>query len=219
MSSNVIKFLSDLKKNNNREWFNNNKSYYEDTKDEFFQMVSALILALLKTNPLIANLEVKDTVFRIYRDVRFSKDKSPYKTQMGAYIAPGGRKSLLAGHYIHIEPGNSFLAGGSYCPQSDKLKNIRSEILYNTSEFKSIINAPDFKELFDVISGKKLVRPPVGFPKDFEDIDLLKFKDYTIFHPVKNDLFDNKEFLKKSLVIFEKMNPFNDFLNRANTPD
>ena len=215
MSSKVLEFLSDLKENNNRDWFNDHKEYYDEARNEFVQLVESLIPALAVNNPLMANLEIKDSIFRIYRDVRFSKDKSPYKTQMGAYLAPGGRKSIYAGHYIHIEPDNSFLAGGSYCPSGDKLKNIRSEILYNTDEFKSIINTSDFKNLFGDISGSKLKRPPIGFPKDFEDIELLKFKDYTIFHPVKNEAIDNPDFLKNAISIFEKMNPFNDFLNRA----
>ncbi len=215
MSNIIIDFLSELKVNNDREWFNKNKPYFEKAKNEFYQLVEALIPAIAKSSPQVANLEVKDTIFRIYRDVRFSKDKSPYKTQMGAYIAPGGRKSVYAGHYIHVEPGNSFLAGGSYCPQSDKLKNIRSEILYNIDEFKSILNQSKFKKLFNEISGSKLVRPPVGFPKDFEDIELLKFKDYTIFHPVADEFFNDPDFLRKSVSIFECMNPFNEFLNRA----
>ncbi|NQU33899.1 MAG: DUF2461 domain-containing protein [Bacteroidetes bacterium] len=215
MGSKVLEFLSDLKENNNRDWFNDHKEYYDEARNEFVQLVESLIPSLAINNPLMANLEIKDSIFRIYRDVRFSKDKSPYKTQMGAYLAPGGRKSIYAGHYIHVEPDNSFLAGGSYCPPGDKLKKIRSEILYNTDEFKSIINTSDFKNLFGDISGSKLKRPPVGFPKDFEDIELLKFKDYTIFNPITNQEIDNPGFLKNAISIFEKMNPFNDFLNRA----
>ena len=215
MSTKVLEFLSELKENNDREWFKANKQYYEEARAEFKSMVENFIPALAITNPLLANLEAKDTIFRIYRDVRFSKDKSPYKIAMGAYLAPGGRKSLLAGYYLHIEPGNSFLAGGSHCPPGDQLKKIRSEILYNNPEFKAILNSSDFKKLFGEIVGDRLKRPPVGFPKDFEDVELLKFKDYTILHKIDDEAVERPDFLRISADIFNKMNPFIDFLNRA----
>lgn len=215
MSIKVLEFLSTLKENNDRDWFKVNKQYYEEARVEFKSMVENLIPALAITNPLLANLEAKDTIFRIYRDVRFSKDKSPYKIAMGAYMAPGGRKSLLAGHYLHIEPGNSFLAGGSHCPKGDHLKSIRSEIYYNNSEFNSILNSGNFKNLFGEIVGEKLKRPPVGFPKDFENIDILKFKDYIILHKIDDKSVERSDFLEMSVGIFEKMNPFIKFLNRA----
>jgi len=215
MSSKIISFLKELKKNNDREWFKANKDKYDEARAEFVTMVEYLIRALSSFNPAIKNLEPKDAIFRIYRDVRFSKDKSPYKTQMGAYMAPGGRKSPYAGYYIHIEPGNSFIAGGSYCPPNDILKKIRSEIFFNVDEFKKLIDNNKFKELFQEIQGSKLVRPPVGFPKDFEDIDLLKFKDYTIFNPVDDSTVCDSGFPDKAIKVFKAMNPFNDFLNRA----
>ena len=215
MSKKIINFLSELKQNNDREWFKEHKSDYEEARAEFVKMVEYLIPALAKYNSEIANLQINDTIFRIYRDVRFSKDKSPYKSQMGAYLAPGGRKSIQAGYYLHIEPGNSFVAGGSYCPAGDLLKKIRSEIYYNVKEFNSIIKSEDFENLFGNIQGSKLVRPPVGFPKDFEEIDLLKYKDYTIFYPVDDKTIMKPNFPDKAIEIFEKMNPFNDFLNRA----
>ena len=211
----IVEFLVDLKENNNRDWFKANKQYFEEAKQEFKDMVDFLIPALAVTNPALANLEAKDTIFRIYRDVRFGKDKSPYKISMGAIMASGGRKSQFAGHYLHIEPGGSFLAGGSYSPPSDRLKDIRSEIYYNSAEFKSIISTGDFKKYFGEIEGSKLKRPPIGFPKDFVDIELLKFKDYTVFHRINDSDISNPDFLNNAVGIFEKMNPFNNFLNRA----
>ena len=215
MSTKVLKFLSELKENNDRDWFKANKQYYEEARNEFKSIVENLIPALAITNPRLANLEAKDTIFRIYRDVRFSKDKSPYKIAMGAYMAPRGRKSSLAGHYLHIEPGNSFLAGGSHCPPGDLLKEIRSEIQYNNLEFKAILNSGDFKKLFGEIVGDRLKRPPIGFPKDFEDIELLKFKDYTILHKIDDKAVERPDFLRTSIDVFNKMNPFIDFLNGA----
>jgi len=215
MSTKILDFLVKLKENNDRDWFKANKQYYEEARNEFKVIVENLIPALAVSNPLLANLEAKDTIFRIYRDVRFSKDKSPYKIGMGAIMAPGGRKSLYAGYYLHIEPDNSFLAGGSYSPPTERLKNIRWEIYSNCEEFKSIINYVDFKKLFGEIEGSKLVRPPVGFPNDFKDIDLLKFKDYTVFHRIEDEIVESPDFLLSSVNIFNKMNPFIEFLNRA----
>lgn len=211
----MIEFLSDLNENNNRDWFKSNKDYYEEARSEFVSMVENLIPALAVTNPLISNLAVKDTIFRIYRDVRFSKDKSPYKTAFGAYMAPGGRKSMLPGHYFHIEPGNSFVAGGCHNPQGDRLKSLRSEIYYNSSEFNSIINADDFIKLFGELTGDKLKRPPIGFPKDFDDIELLKFKEYIVLHKFDDKTVESSDFLNLAVAVFEKMNPFIGFLNRA----
>jgi uncharacterized protein (TIGR02453 family) len=215
MNKKIIEFLTDLSENNNRDWFKTNKDYYEEARGEFISMVENLIPALAVTNPLIGNLAVKDTIFRIYRDVRFSKDKSPYKTAFGAYIAPGGRKSMLPGHYFHIEPGNCFVAGGSHNPQSDHLKSIRSEIYYKSSEFNSIINEDDFVKLFGELIGDKLKRPPIGFPTDFDDIELLKFKEYIVIHKFDDKTVERLDFLNLAVAVFEKMNPFIEFLNRA----
>lgn len=215
MNTKILEFLGELKENNNRDWFNANKQYYEDARNEFKDIVENLIPALAVSNPLLGNLEAKDAIFRIYRDIRFSKDKSPYKIGMGAIMAPDGRKSLLAGHYLHIEPGNSFLAGGSHCPPGKQLKKIRSEILYNNVAFKNILESDDFKKIFGEITGDKLKRPPLGFPKDFIDIELLKFKDYTIFYKISDKVVQESDFLEKTIEIFNKMNPFIGFINRA----
>lgn len=205
----------ELKKNNNRDWFNANKDKYDEARSRFNTIVGALIPAIAEIDPKIASVQVKDTVFRIYRDVRFSKDKSPYKTAMGAYIAPDGRKSKYAGYYLHAEPGESFLAGGSYCPQAPELKKIRSEIYYNTDEYKNLIGNRKFKELFGEVYGSKLVNGPKGFPKDFPEMDLIKYKDYTLVHRVNDDFFANSDLISNTVSIFKEVKKYNDFLNRA----
>ena len=215
MSVKIIAFLKQLNENNNREWFQNNKSKYIDAKDEFADIINKVIQSMALYDIKLSRLQANDSIFRIYRDIRFSRDKRPYKTHMGAYIAPGGRKSNHAGYYIHIEPNNTLLAGGSYRPPSNILKDIRSEIYFNASEYKAIINDQDFLNLFGGVRGNKLIRPPVGFPKDFEDIDLLKFKDYNIMHKVSDDFFEDDIFLNNVMVVCSKMKQFNDFLNRA----
>jgi len=215
MKRTTIDFLYILKENNNREWFQENKNLYEDARTDFVQFAESLIPVIQSFEPRITNLAVKETMFRIYRDVRFSKDKTPYKTYFGSYIAPGGRKSIYCGYYMHIEPGNCFLAGGAYRPQSEYLKNIRSEIYYNLKEFEEILNDATFKKTFGQIVGEKLKRPPKGFPAEFEGVELLKFKDFTIFHQLDELQLLSKDFGNYAVNIFKKMKPLNDFINRA----
>ncbi|MBK8413382.1 MAG: DUF2461 domain-containing protein [Bacteroidetes bacterium] len=132
----TLDFLKALKKNNNREWFDVNRSKYEEAKADFEKFVETLLPLLSKENSKLKDLKVKDCVFRIYRDVRFSKNKDPYKTNFGAYFVEGGKKSSKAGYYIQIEPGNSFLAGGCWMPEAPVLKAIRQEIDYNLKDFE-----------------------------------------------------------------------------------
>jgi uncharacterized protein (TIGR02453 family) len=215
MKESTLQFLHSLKENNNRDWFINNKLLYEDARLDFEQLIEALIPAIQGFDQRITYLTAKQTTFRIYRDIRFSKDKSPYKTYFGSYIAPEGRKSIYCGYYLHIEPGNSMLAGGAYHPQGEQLKKIRSEIYFNLSEYLSIINSPEFKETFGKIEGDQLKRPPKDFPADFEGIEYLKYKDFTIFHSISEEQLLSDNFPKYALNIFKKMKPLNDFLNRA----
>lgn len=221
MDQKVLQFLSDLNRNNNREWFAENKLVYEKARNQFITIVEQLLLKLGVNQPEYLTLKANDLVFRIYRDVRFSKEKLPYKTHFGAYLALGGRKSPLGGYYLHVEPGNSFLAGGVFRPESENLKAIRNEIYFNLSEFESIVEEAGFKSMFGSINGDKLKRPPVGFPKDFPGIDYLKFKDFTLVHSVKDNQVESNTFVDDAAIVFEAMIPFNSFLNRgmANKPD
>lgn len=135
MITTVLPFLDDLRKNNNREWFQKNRSRYEQAKKEFESFLGLVIPAIAEYEPAMKFIEPKDCLFRIFRDVRFSKDKLPYKTNMGAWITPSGRKSSGPGFYIHLQPGESFLSGGIHMPDPEKLKKIRQEIYYNIDEF------------------------------------------------------------------------------------
>lgn len=215
MNKIVLEFLYNLKQNNNRDWFNEHKKQYETARQEVEKFVDFLLPNLKKIDPKIGTLTAKQALFRIYRDVRFSKDKSPYKTNFGAYISPGGKKSGLAGYYIHFAPGESFIAGGSYGPGGEILKKIRSEIYYNLDEFKAILSKKAFKETFGELKGSKLVRPPQGFPAGFEGIDYLKFKDFTVFRYVKDEEVQRADFGQLVLATFKTLKPLNDFLNRA----
>lgn len=211
----ILNFLTELKANNNRDWFNENRDQYVEAKTNFESLINRLISAIHHFDPEIGSIAAKQCVFRIFRDVRFSKDKSPYKTNMGGFIAKGGRKGGYAGYYLHIDPEQSFIAGGMHMPQPDLLKKARQEILYNVDEFKSIINKPSFKKTFGEIQGEQLKRPPKDFPADFPDIDLLKFKSYTVMHSVDQSTLMKDDIEKYIIKIFKEMYSLNQFLNKA----
>lgn len=215
MDKQVLQFLSELKDNNNREWFAENKQQYEKARQQVLDFVDNLILGMVKIDKSFTGLTAKDSLFRIYRDVRFSKDKSPYKTNFGAYLVPGGKKSSRAGVYLQIAPGDSFIAGGSYAPPADILKKIRYEVYNNITEFKEIIQSKEFVKNFGELAGSKLVRPPVGFPADFADIELLKFKDYIVFSKIEDKMIASPQLTNHILNLVKIMKPFDDFLNRA----
>lgn len=212
----TLDFLKSLKKNNDRQWFEKNKKQFETAKNDFAEFVQQLIAEISKFDKSIADIEAKDCIFRIYRDVRFSKDKLPYKTNTGASIVQGGKKSTLAGYYFQIEPdGNSFLAGGMYMPSAEHLQLVRQEIDYNTDDFKKIIHHTAFKKHFGELWGEKLKTAPRNYPKDHPNIELLKHKHFVVVHNLKDEQLFSKNFLKHSINILKEIKPLNDFLNTA----
>lgn len=212
---NVLAFLNELSNNNDRDWFQANKKWYDQAKNEFEHLVDNIIKGIREFDPEIGLLTAKDCTFRIYRDVRFSKNKAPYKTNMGAAISKGGRKSRYASYYLHIEPGNCFVGGGKWMPPSNELKSIRYEIFNFTGEFLNIIESDQFKKDFGDIDGDKLTRPPKEFPVDFEYIELLKFKSYTAGRSIPEEVVQTGHLLPESLYYFRQLHPFIAFLNRA----
>jgi len=211
----VLAFLKELEKNNYRDWFQANKKWYNEAKLAFETIVNDVITGISHFDKDIGLLSPKDCVFRIYRDVRFSKNKDPYKTNMGAAFCKGGRKSRYAGYYLHIEPGNSFVGGGKWQPEPDVLKSIRYEIYQSPKEFKKIIGKKSFADQFGQINGEKLKRHPKDFPPDFEDIELLKYKSYTAGQSFSPDQLKSEQLLPFVIDSFQNMNPFIKFLNRC----
>lgn len=213
----IISYLIKLEANNNREWFNDNKELYQEAKSIFSSYVSQLIQQVGKFDSSVLNCKPEDCIFRIYRDTRFSNDKTPYKTHFGAYMAPGGRKSTKAGYYIHIQPHNeTFAGGGVYMPQPDQLKAIRQEIYYNYPEFCSIIENPDFVKCFKSISDfGRLKKAPTGFSADWEGIEILKNKSFVVGRNFKDDTLKQKDILDEIVRSFQIMSGFNAFLQRA----
>lgn len=212
----IFTFLNKLKKNNNKEWFDKNRDTYEGIKLELKANVEAVLTEIVKFDKEIIGLEPKHCIFRINRDVRFSKNKSPYKTNIGAYFSPGGKKSGLAGYYLHLEPGNVFLAGGNWQPEAPKLAAIRQEIDYNFDEFKKIVTAKDFKKHFGTLDMEDVLQnQPKGYAKDNPALKYLKLKSFIAFTNIPDKNIHDKKFVKQVADTYKAMYPFNAFLRRA----
>lgn len=212
----TLTFLSDLKKNNNREWFNDNRKRYTEAKDNFESLVQAVIDEVTKFDPILKGLEAKTCMYRINRDIRFSNDKTIYKTYMGAFIVKGGKNNgdKFAGYYIHIEPGNgSMVAGGAYVPPMPWLTAIRRKIDEQGDSFHKILNSKDLKNYFGNIEGEKLKSAPKGFPKDHRDIELLKMKSYLVSRQFTDREAASEGFFDLILKGCKAMKPLNEFLN------
>lgn len=213
----AFKFLKQLAKNNNKEWFDANRKTYETAKSEFESVLKEVVAKSAVFDKDLASIDVRKSMFRINRDIRFSKDKSPYKLNMGATLNPGGKKEMGAGYYIHVQPGKSFLAGGCYMPPPEILAAIRQEIDYNTKEFKAILTAKDFKTYFKELSdeGDKLKTAPKGYPKDHPELSLLQHKHFIVVHDLKDEQLMDKNFPAYAAKVFKAMYPLNLFLRRC----
>ncbi len=211
----ILNFLTALKENNNREWFASNKDWYIRVKDEFETLGRKFILEISKFDEDIKHVDLKDCVFRIYRDTRFSNDKTPYKTHMGVYIAAGGgRKSPRGGYYVHFEPNASFIAAGVWCPEPNILKALRKSVYENIDEFNEIRNEKEFARYFsNFFDEDKLKNVPAGFPKDFPEAEFLKLKHYIAEYQLDESLINDKDFVSKTVNIFKSGYPLNRFLN------
>lgn len=216
LNNDLLQFLQELKENNNKEWFDVNRKRYQGLRANFLDFVSLLIMELGKIDPSVQYNEAKNCVFRINRDIRFSPDKSPYKTNIGAYIAPGGKNIMRPGYYLHIEPSGCFAAGGMYMPPSTELKAIRTEIFENPGEYLSIIQDKEFKKVFGTVDEEqKLKTAPKDFPKDDPNIELIKLKSYTVSCPVDEKLLFSENAMPQLMKYYRTMVPFIRFLTGA----
>lgn len=211
----TLTFLSKLEKNNNKNWFDKHRDDYEAAKKDLEAMVVNIHSELCKTEPRMSDQKPKDCIFRIFRDVRFSKDKTPYKSHFGAYFSRAGRKAPDAGYYIHIEPGKSFVAGGLWMPEPPLLKITRQEIDYNFDELKAILNQPAFKKQFKKLEGESLKTLPQGYDADNPAIDYLKMKSFIVTSKIDDKDITSKTFVQKVLKSFTLIKPLVDFLNRG----
>lgn len=213
----VISFLRQLQKNNNKAWFDIHRPQYENAKADFTAFTSEMIDAFSKVDNSLSHLQPRDCMFRINRDVRFSKDKRPYKNNMAAYFNKNGKKGLGAGYYLHIEPGKSFVAGGIWMPEPKVLAQIRQEIDYNYAEWKKIITNTAFKKNFpEGLSQENILsRPPKGYDESNPAIGSLKLKSFIVTRNISDEETAKKDIVKNTVKIMAAMQPLVEFINRA----
>ncbi|MCL2245547.1 MAG: DUF2461 domain-containing protein [Lentimicrobiaceae bacterium] len=211
----TLLFLTELKKNNQRDWFQAHKAMYDKVRKNYEDFARVLLENLQSFDPTLQNLELKQCTYRIYRDVRFSPNKEPYKTHLGVYIAKNGRNAGFAGYYFHLDPEESFFGGGIYMPLPEYLKAIRKEIYYQINEFKAILNAPAFKKYYPhgIDEMEKLKKAPVDFPKDFSEIELLKNKHFFSSHYYSSQDATKEDFIGFVINGFKAAKPLVDFIN------
>lgn len=216
LQATTMKFLSQLADNNNKPWFDEHRKTYEAAKADHEALTAELLQRLTVLEPALEGQKAKDCIFRIFRDVRFSKDKTPYKAHFGAFFSRGGRKFPGAGYYLHLEPGNkSFAGGGLWMPEAPLLKAVRQEIDYNFDEFRSIISGKNFKKQFGQIEGEKLKTLPQGYTADNPAIEFLKQKSFIASHQLTDKDVNSKGLVDKIVEVFTDMRPLIDFLNRG----
>lgn len=218
ISKEAILFIEDLKANNNTDWMHENKKRYENYKKEYHQFISLLLIEMKALDQTLEPLEIKNCTFRINRDIRFSKDKTPYKTHIAAWLSTNRNRKNSPGYYIHFDNENSFIAGGLWCPEANELKLIRKEIAFFYDDLEKIVSDSLFKKEFIAISREEnnvLKKAPKGYEPDHEAIEFLKLKSFTASQKINPKLFLEPNFSEKIAQKLVALKPFNVFLNRA----
>ena len=212
----ALTFLKSLSENNNREWFDENKPWFREEYQYFTDLVGLILEKASNLDPDLGLLEPKKCVFRIYRDVRFSKDKSPYKTNFGAWINKGGKQSPSAGFYFQISPGGSFVGGGVYHPEASVLAKVRQEIDYNSKELHTILDSDAYKKYFAGLwNGDTLKRAPKGYEPDHPDIALIKLKSFVGMHQIPDSIIKKNGLEDYVSELFGAAAPLVNYLNAA----
>ena len=214
----ALLFLEDLIANNNTDWMHANKKRYENYKKDYHNFIASLLAEMKPLDKTLEPLEVKNCTFRINRDIRFSKDKSPYKTNMGVWFTQNKFRKNSPGYYIHFEKGNSFIAGGVWCPEPEELKKIRKEIAYFHEDLEAIVEDKNFKKEFSNLTREEsntLKKAPKDFDPNHPAIEFLKLKSYTASSKIDDALFTKHDFSKIVTQKLIALKPLNDFLNRA----
>lgn len=212
MTKELYAFLTELAIHNDRTWFKERKKLYDHLRLDFEKNIQLLIDQLAYIDPELMGLSAKECLFRIYRDIRFSPNKLPYKTHFSAYLAKGGRKSERSGYYIHIEPGRSLVSGGIWQPAPPILKKIRQDIYENVDELHEILENPAFKAVYPSLEGEQLKRMPAGYPADFP-YDYLKFKDFCVTTVVPDSFYTSPNWIEQTVEHCKLQLPLHRFLN------
>lgn len=219
ISSSTLAFLKSLKKNNNKAWFDKNREKYLESKNNFEEFVTTLLQKMVVTDEDMKDLVAKNCTFRINRDIRFSKNKTPYKISLSASFNRGGKKSIYAGYYFHLQPeGNSFVGGGLWMPESLDLKKLRQEIDYCFPEFKKIISAPAFKKHYGGLEKDEkqlLVNVPKGYDKENPAVDFLRRKSFVATKNMSDTEVLSSNLANEVIQSFKALLPLVKFINRA----
>lgn len=211
--SKMLQFQKGLIVNNNREWFQEHKAAYEEIRKECCDEIDQIINKVSLVDERLRGVTHKDCIYRIYRDVRFSHDKSPYKTWFGIVLGPNGKKTREAAYYIHLSPGDCGIFAGVWYPENDVLKALRSDIDGGIEEFLEIMNNPEFKSSFPGLVGESLKTIPKGYPKDYPYPEIIKMKEYLVRKPLADDFFDTDNWIDEIVSSVKLAKPFVDFLN------
>jgi len=214
----TIEFLKELKSNNSKSWFDQNRKRYDKLKSDYISLAGRILEQMKDIDPSLDMVTAKDCIFRINRDVRFSADKSPYKTNLGIALHPGGKKFNLAAYYLHIEPGQSFIGGGLWMPEAPLLSKVRKEIHYFYHDLVDILNNPLYKKTFgslDVEDGQKLTRPPKGYEAEDPAIEFLKLKSFTASTPLPDEMLTSDKLVGHIIDTFTILKPLIGFINRG----
>jgi uncharacterized protein (TIGR02453 family) len=215
----TLRFLTLIKENNNKPWFDENREKYEIARADFEEFVNQLLQKMILFDPDLKDLEAKKCMFRINRDVRFSKNKMPYKLNISASFNKGGKKSINAGYYFHLQPGDkSFIGGGLWSPEPAELKKVRQEIDYSFPEFKKIINAAGFKKIYGDLErekGQVLVNVPKGYEKENPAAEFLKLKSLIATKNLRDTEVESNSFLEETAIAFRTLLPLIKFINRS----
>ena len=211
----TFEFLSGLALNNNKPWFEKHRDELEAAKTDFEGLVTGILEGLGESEPGFLEQKASSCIFRIYRDVRFSKDKTPYKPNFGAYFSKGGKKFAGAGYYLHLESGKTFAGGGLWMPEPSLLKAVRQEIDYNFSEFTGIITDKAFKKYYTKVEGESLKKIPQGYEPDNPAAEYLKHKSFVGTHKIDDSILTSKKAVSKCVEAYDALRPFINFLNRS----
>lgn len=212
----LVRFLSQLKKNNNKEWFEKNRDRYTELRSEFFDLTAAVLMSMVEFDPSLASVEPKHCIFRINRDVRFSKDKSPYKTQFASAISPEGKGGMVPMYYFHIDhQGELIIAGGVYDPDGDTLKKIRNFIAAHPEKIEKIIKNKKIMGRFNEIWGEQLVRLPKGFDESVRYPELIRKKRFILEEDIKVSGLSDDKLFSRLHDNFKLMYPFIEWLREG----
>lgn len=211
----IYNFLNQIAQHNDREWLHAHQPEYKAARGLFEDMTQQLILRLASFDSSVAYQTPKTSIYRFARDTRFSEDKSPYKRHFGAFVSSHGRKSYRGGYYLHVQPGNTLIAGGSWCPPAPMLKHIRQRIVDEIDDFRAIVEAPEFKAIYPVVGEEPVKTMPKGFDKDFPFPEYIRPRLYTVYQPLDDDFLSRPDWLDQLESKFRVMAPFNRFLNEV----